>query len=241
MKYLNLIIVLIIICILFSGCPITPTETGIFFDEDEVDYGQEIKLIFKGGGEINSLEGCQIACNRVDAYDNSISFSYNSGFTMYIKDSKAIIPYKTISCKIKTSSIFGDSKKLLKIKYPKTLTLSPSTAKVGDKVTITSTEPFFNNVTFSKEKLNTFLSSNYKIVWIEGEPKSNQEKRAVTKEYYIDVPSDSVTFTVPDYAKTGKVHVVNECGFRGVSSKLITIKENTPAFFSTAEDLVIVQ
>ncbi len=243
MKYLNLTIVLIIICILFSGCPITQTEEpGIYFDEDYVDYNQEIKLIFKGGGSIKTLGSCQLARNVVGGKDNYLSFSYSSEFTVDINDSKLKIPYKTVSCKIKTYSIFGDSKKILKINYPKTLNLNPSTAKIGDKVTITSTEPFFDKATFSKDKLDLFLEKRYHIVWIEI-GYNDDKKSAVEKEYYVDVTSDSVTFTVPDYAKTGKVHVINECGFFNSNyypSPLVVTKENAPAFFSTAEALVIV-
>ncbi|HOV15590.1 MAG TPA: hypothetical protein PK771_14985, partial [Spirochaetota bacterium] len=199
-----------------------------------------LKLI---GGLVSPPSSCNIACNyvsTVNSTDDYISFAFGYTLEIQVRDLKIKIPYTAVSSRV--SFISGTkvvSDKMFKINYPKTLTLNQSTAKTGDKITITSSEPFFDKATFSKDKLDFLLKHNYKIVWVESDDKGDYEKRSVTKEYYVDVTSDSVTFIVPDYAKTGKVHVVNEYGFIGIPRKLITIKENAPAFFSTAEDLVI--
>ncbi len=239
----NLSLIMILVMFLLSSCiPSGDTKDSVTFDEDYVDYGQEIKLKLIGG-LVSPPSSCDIACNyvsTVNSTDDYISFAYGYRLTIEVKDLKIRIPYTAVSSRISFASGTGViSEKMLKINYPKTLTLNPSTAKVGDKVTVSSTESFFDKATFSKDKLDFLLKHNYKIVWVESDDKGDYEKRSVTKEYYVDVTSDSITFIVPDYAKTGKVHVVNEYGFIGVPRKLITIKENAPAFFSTAEDLVI--
>ncbi|HPK62999.1 MAG TPA: hypothetical protein PK426_11185, partial [Spirochaetota bacterium] len=89
---------------------------------------------------------------------------------------------------------------MLKINYPEYLSLSDNTVKIGDQVTITSSEPFFDKNAFNKSKLDTLLNFGLKIIWVEEERLSYEEsdnlykidyleKTPVEKEYYVDVTS----------------------------------------------------
>ena len=143
------------------------------------------------------------------------------------------------------------TKKALTIKYPQTLSLSNSKAKIGDEITITATEPFFIEESFTKDKLSEYLSINYYIIWVESDSieikylslNQNPEKKPVEKEYYIvdSITPTSVTFKVPPYAKTGKVHVINEKGFCSYNYPYDEKYPNSPAYFSTAIDLEIIE
>ncbi|HPO49214.1 MAG TPA: hypothetical protein PLO89_02720 [Spirochaetota bacterium] len=125
--------------------------------------------------------------------------------------------------------------------------------KFGDEITITSTETFFDEETFSEKKLNDLLKLNYYIVWMSKSTETetnftitngNFEKEPVPKEYYIldKITPYSITFKIPPFAKTGKVHIVNETGFEisgDMSKSLIVSKSNSFAYYSTKEELII--
>ncbi|HNZ26332.1 MAG TPA: hypothetical protein PLG34_02225 [Spirochaetota bacterium] len=185
----------------------------------------------------------------------------NAIFKEKISEYKAVysIPFYSISGAViifKTHPI--KSRNMLKINYPEYLSLSDNTVKIGDQVTITSSEPFFDKNAFNKSKLDTLLNFGLKIIWIEEERLSYEEsdnlykidyleKTPVEKEYYVDVTSDRITFIVPPYAKTGKIHILNEKGLYidpedpdKEFSDIITAP-GAPAYFSTAVDLEIVE
>ncbi len=185
----------------------------------------------------------------------------NAIFKEKISEYKAVysIPFYSISGAV---SIFNThairSRNMLKINYPEYLSLSNNTVKIGDQVTITSSEPFFDKNAFTESKLNYLLNFGLKIIWVEAERLSYEEcsnvekydyleKTPVEKEYYIDVTSDRITFIVPSYAKTGKIHILNEKGLYidpedpdKEFSDIITAP-GAPAYFSTAVDLEIVE
>lgn len=185
----------------------------------------------------------------------------NAMFKEKISEYKAVysIPFNSISGAVsifKTHAI--RSRNMLKINYPEYLSFSNNAVKIGDQVTITSSEPFFDKNAFTESKLNNLLNFGLKIIWIEAERLSYEEcsnvdkidyleKKPVEKEYYIDVTSDRITFIVPSYAKTGKIYILNEKGLyidpeysNNESCNIIT-DPNAPAYYSSALDLEIIE
>lgn len=230
---------------------ITADESIPVFDTNDLSKLQT-RVIFSHN-EINDSDVFTI-------YYNHSSHISNFGiFKSKLSDSSAkyTIPFKTAS-----GGVFiiggpdehGDDYEgyvnvgaTLYINYPQTLSFSDNTVDIGQEVTITSSQPFFDKATFSQTKLDTLLSKDYYIVWVEGDIISsynanmingNPEKRPVTREYYVDVTTDSITIKVPPYAKKGKVHIINEAGFASVYSLLVT-DPNAPAYFSSSVDLVV--
>lgn len=201
-----------------------------------------------------SFRGTWYAYNET----KSLEFNYHS-YAYEIKELNhknniisAKIPPKSASGPISVHSKgLGSSNitKFLQIKYPQTLSLSSSKAKIGDEITITTTEPFFIEESFTKDKLLEYLLANYYIVWVESDLTEmdyfgvNFEKKPVEKEYYIvdSITPTSVTFKVPPYAKTGKVHVINEKGFCSYNYPYDEKYPNSPAYFSSAIDLEIIE
>lgn len=214
--------------------------------------------LVKASGEdipISSLSFCGNIC----IYDESenLYFRYNEHLAPLLKeftiDEKTIIvkiPPKSTSGTLfvlsKEANTPGYTKKSLTINYPQLLTLSSNKAKAGDKITITSTNAFFIDESFTKEKLSKYLEVNYYIVWVESDLintndlNNNHEKKPVEKEYYLidKITPTSVSFLVPPYAKTGKVHIINEAGFSYPNNENYP---NSPAYFSTAIELEIVE
>ncbi len=142
----------------------------------------------------------------------------------------------------------------MKVNYPELLNIIVTTASVGDKVTITSDKPFFDVETFSKEKVLELFQCNYRIVWMEVEKEKlneepewlNLEKYPINPEaYYMEALTPySVTFTLPDYARTGTVHILTEHGLTNESHFLdiegiIVIKENAAPYYCTKEILTV--
>lgn len=141
----------------------------------------------------------------------------------------------------------------LKIKYPEILSYNKDSVKIGDDITITSSIPFFDESSFSKEKLNTLLNRSYYIVWISKSSEIivdsatsnwNSEKEPVTKDYYLTdkITPYSITFKIPPFAKTGKVHIVNETGVEiqgNISDSIVVSKSNSFAYYATKSELTI--
>ena len=129
------------------------------------------------------------------------------------------VPPKAIS----SSSFFG--KKLL-IEYPEVLEL----VKNGNKVTVTSEKAFFNIDVFSKEKAKLLLDDGYPLIWLNGDSSDtrtrNEEKMSPLKNssfYDLEtITPYKVTFTIPEWAKSGKIHILNENGY------LISEYDTTP-------------
>ena len=140
----------------------------------------------------------------------------------------------------------------LYVSYPQYLTLDKTSAKPGDKVTVTSSRPFFDEATFSDKKIAKLFAADYYIVWysVEYVPYSwnsgNIEKKPLSN-IAIDLETltpTSVTFTVPEDAITGTIHILNEGGFVTDGTNdvgLIGNVANAPAYYSTANVLTITE
>jgi hypothetical protein len=131
-------------------------------------------------------------------------------------------------------------KKSIRFDYSTYLTLSSSAAKAGDKITVTSSQAFFNTTSFSLDKVQKMVNCDYYIVWYTTDsgkkavPKNNIEMNTLTPT--------SVTFTIPDDAITGTIHVINEGGFVVDGTNdigLVGNVANAPAYYSTATELTI--
>ena len=144
------------------------------------------------------------------------------------------------------------SPSFIHINYPQKLTFT----KNGNKVTITSTNPFFDEATFSKNKAQNLANVGYHIVWYTAKdvipkgyiyyPNHNVDKKPVPKDNidFDTLTPTSVTFTVPDDAVTGTIHVINEGGFVVDGTNdigLVGNVENAPAYYSTATELTITE
>ena len=120
------------------------------------------------------------------------------------------VPSKAIS----SSSLFG---KRLLIEYPEVLEL----VKNGNKVTVTSEKAFFNIDVFSKEKAKLLLNDGYPLIWLSGDSPDtrtrNEEKMSPLKNSsFYDLETITpymVTFIIPEWAKNGKIHILNENGY----------------------------
>lgn len=140
----------------------------------------------------------------------------------------------------------------LYINYPQYLTPDKTSAKPGDKVTVTSSRPFFDEATFSDKKLAKLFAAGYYIVWLSAEyvpyswNRGNVEKKPLSN-IAIDLETitpTSVTFTVPKDAVTGTIHILNEGGFVTDGTNDVGIIGNVPnaaAYYSTAVELTITE
>ena len=145
----------------------------------------------------------------------------------------------------------------LHLSYPSYLSLDKTTAKIGDKVTITSSKPFFDESTLNDKKLARLFASGYIIVWYSGNviiqdpPSVYAQNMNIDKlplpNTAIDLDSltpTSVTFTIPDDAITGTIHVLNEGGFVVDGTNdigLVGNVEGAYAYYSTAAELTIMK
>lgn len=137
------------------------------------------------------------------------------------------------------------------INYPKYLTLNKTSAKPGDKVTITSSQPFFDTATFSDKKLAKLFAADYYIVWYSVEYVSDNWSGNIEKKALSNIAVDldtltptSVTFTVPEGAITGTIHILNEGGFVTDNTNDVGLVGNVPnaaAYYSTKEVLTITE
>jgi len=201
-------------------------------------------------------------CNFYDEKEKKLYYNFGSSnnipiFKEKLSGNKAVYTLKSNVVSTSEAKFFGHygrHKQIsLSIKYPEFLSMSKDRSKIKDEITITSTKPFFDETTFSIKKLTDLFKLNYYIVWISKSTEIktdstttnwNFEKEPVPKEYYIldKITPYSITFEIPPFAKTGKVHIVNETGFEisGDKSKsLIVSKPNSYAYYSTKEELII--
>lgn len=222
----------------------------------EAAYNDTIKLRVKN----YDLDDILFVSFPISTYTSSgaVYYSAQSGINSRIdkKSGSIVVPFKACSGEVIGYGPYGSSggsKKRLRILYPEKLTLSANSLKPGDEVTITSSEPFFDPSSFSTGKIEKLLGTNYYIVWVEADMdqyrpdnglefcNENREKRPVPSSYYKTITPTEITFIIPDFAKTGRIHVINEYGFlaTGENNPLVT-KDDAPAFFCTANDLRIV-
>lgn len=203
-------------------------------------------------------------CNFYDEKEKKLYYNFGSSnnipiFKQKLSGNKAIYNLKSnfTSSLARFKGYYGGYTELyLSINYPEILSLNANKVKFSDEVTIRSTKPFFDETTFSEKKLSELLNLNYNIIWITSDSKIpidfsmndnnkwNFEKEPVPKEYYIldKITPYSITFKIPPFAKTGKVHIVNETGFEisgDMSKSLIVSKSNSFAYYSTKEELII--
>lgn len=213
----NLLLVILLILI---GCyPTEPRldDNAYELKQSSAAVGDIVEVICKGGNSCKtttwglsySLHGEFLG---LKAYNNLYSacsiavisndFSENS--------SRFEVPPKAIS----SNSLF---EKTLFIKYPKVLTLT----KEGNKITVTSEKAFFNIYTFSKEKAKLLLNSGYPLIWLNGESPNktmrNLENMSPLEDsgfYDLEIITPyKVTFTIPEWAKGGNIHILNENGY----------------------------
>ncbi len=152
-----------------------------------------------------------------------------------------------------------ETKNVLKVNYPKTLSVSSQTVSAGNKITITSTEPFFKVENFNPETLQFKMDNNYQMIWVSSsdeyyknykwyEPSSsvsdpsyprNFEKVPVPiSNYDMDsITPYSITFTIPSFMRTGTIHVVNELGIYGLYWSGYDFISH--AFFTTADEVLV--
>ena len=274
--------ILSILTVLLIGCPnygMTVGETPIVeVLETSTDVEKEITIkchnlpIFDETKEMYTKEIWFIGTFYVSNYklipSEDTIIGYNGGAIKVQRKEKLsnYIAKFTVPKNIATGKIgvpafkgaFGETN-ILKINYPKYLTLSNNKANTGDEITITSSKSFFDETTFTKEKLNKMLDIGYFIVWMSGTPKKeyltskpdvhsigngNTEKIPVEKEYYVidKITPYSVTFKIPPEATTGTIHIVNEHGFTkpdNTSDNTFIIAQNDYAYYSTTEELII--
>lgn len=222
----------------------------------EIINWDELVKVSKEDIPISSLSFCG---NMFNYDDDKIITGFFYGYGGYIS-TKLNYENKSVLCSINPKSVSGSlylvskgpnragyTKKSLKINYPQILTLSNNKAKEGDEITVTSTKPFFVEESFTKEKLTKYLESGYYIIWVESDSiktddfNKNSEKKPVGKEYYLidKITPTSITYKIPPYAKTGKVHIINEEGFCSYNYPDDEKYPNSPAYYSTAVDLEI--
>ncbi len=167
------------------------------------------------------------------------------------------VPPKAVTSYLWVGGYDGIPKKtnnIMKVNYPELLNIIVTRASAGEKVTIKSDKPFFDVDTFSKEKVLELFSYDYRIVWIEVDENrqkeeaefGNLEKYPINPEAYdMDaLTPDSVTFILPDYARTGTVHVLTEHGLTNDCwefdlESVIVIKENAAPYYCTKEILTV--
>ena len=130
--------------------------------------------------------------------------------------------------------------KSIRFDYPNYLTLDKTSAKAGDKITITSSKPFFDTTFFSLDKVQRMINCDYYIVWYT----TSSGKKAIPKNSIEmnTLSSTNVTFTIPDDAITGTIHILNEGGFVVDGTNDIGLVGNVadaPAYYSTAAELTI--
>ena len=274
MKYSKIIVILTLSLVILLSCMVGPnSDPPLELDilESSSDPLKEITI------ECYNMpifdESKELSIKTIDITQNS--YGYGIGFntivskityTQKINNNKAkfLLPVNITSGKFTTIAFkgaYGKTKKILKINYPKYLSLNKNNSVSGDEITITSTKSFFDEATFTQTKLKALLEQYYYIVWIEGDEdkanlirslcndtdiyklsNGNYEKLPVTKDYYIldKITPYSVTFKVPPYAKTGTVHIINEKGFviQGDNSIIVSNGDDY-AYYSTSEELVI--
>lgn len=120
------------------------------------------------------------------------------------------VPPKAIS----SNALFG---KPLRIEYPEILTIT----KNGNKVTVKSEKAFFNIDTFSKEKAKLLLDNTYPMIWLNGNNPDvqlrnfeNMSPLQDSSSYDLEtITPYQVTFTIPDWAENGIIHIINENGY----------------------------
>lgn len=126
-----------------------------------------------------------------------------------------------------------ESENTLEILYPSLLNASIYNVKFNDKITLTSSEPFFDEKTFDKTKLDNLFESGYRLIWIKRDGiLYSLSNDCIDKE---TVTPNSVTFTVPESMKSGFIHIINEGGFNSnISSNSFGY-----AFYSTDKIITI--
>ena len=116
-----------------------------------------------------------------------------SSFKQKISGYRAIY---TLKSNVTTSGVSfyshagGNSGMFIPIKYPELLSLDKSSANIGDEIEITSSKPFFDEETFSQEKLNNLLDINYYIVYITRDIKIPKEWNIKYYKYAVDSSDD---------------------------------------------------
>ncbi len=143
--------------------------------------------------------------------------------------------------------------RVLKVSYPTFLTVSHLSVGVGDKITITSTKPFFNLETFTDDNMAYKFDNLYDMIWVSSSENyynnydsyedishnfpRNFEKVPVPIEYYDlnSITPYSISFTVPDFMRTGTIHVLNEDGLGLLNSPY----EASFAFYTTKEKVIV--
>ena len=259
-------IIPIILCIVFlCGCPgnLEDVSVDVTLMPAEPKPGDILtvkssdRAIFEGYEPIGLVNFC------VNTYEegNIYYHRYPFGGTLIEKksDYEAVFQIKTCSTGVdlhikgstesKKCGYIGwyEYEKSIRFDYPQYLTLDKTSAKAGDKVTVTSSKSFFDEATFSTEKVDKLTNKGYHIVWYSsnrGTSDNNPDKKAV-QNGKIDLDSltpTSVTFTIPDDAITGTIHVLNECGFVVDGTNdigLVGNVEGAYAYYSTATELTI--
>ena len=219
---------LFIFLLLISCYPSEPRldDNAYELEQASAAVGDIIDVICKGGnscttttwGISHSISGMFSGVKVGDGLYSEWSIVVMSGDFSEIA-TRFTVPPKAIS----SSSLFG--KKLL-IEYPEVLEL----VKNGNKVTVTSEKAFFNIDVFSKEKAKLLLDDGYPLIWLNGDSPDtrtrNEEKMSPLKNssfYDLEtITPYKVTFTIPEWAKSGKIHILNENGY------LISEYDTTP-------------
>ena len=220
---------LFIFLLLISCYPTEPRMIDDFYEVEESSaaVGDTVTVVYNGNDCATTFDGYSSSfCGNFRGLRASRYWEYYGETDMFISTSDIgdvtchfTVPPKAIS----SSSLFG--KKLL-IEYPEVLEL----VKNGNKVTVTSEKAFFNIDVFSKEKAKLLLDDGYPLIWLNGDSPDtrtrNEEKMSPLKNnsfYDLEtITPYKVTFTIPEWAKNGKIHILNENGY------LISEYDTTP-------------
>lgn len=216
----KLIILFLVTLFLLIGCFVPEPrldDNAYELEQSSAVVGDTIEVICKGGnscktttwGLSHSVQGQFSGVKTGNNIYSEWSIIVTSG-DFNETSCSFTVPPKAIS----SDSFFG---KALFIKYPKVLTLT----KEGNKITVTSEKAFFNIYTFSKEKAKLLLNSGYPLIWLNGESPNktmrNLENMSPLEDIgFYDLETITpykVTFTIPEWAKGGNIHILNENGY----------------------------
>ena len=211
---------LLILLLLMSCYPNEPRMVNEAYEleQSSAAVGDTVTVIYKGNDCATTLDGFSssfwgefrgLEANRYWRYYNETEIFISTGDVGNV-ECDFTVPPKAIS----SDSFFG---KALFIKYPEVLTL----AKSENKVTVTSEKAFFNIDTFSKEKAKLLLDDGYPLVWLNGSAPNTkmrnfEDMSPLTGSSFYDLETITpyqVTFTIPDWAENGNIHILNENGY----------------------------